>query len=113
MKNLNGMDRKDLVNQYKNRTQIGGVFAVKNTVLNKWYVDCAADLAATRNRFSFMGDSFLKIAKDYNGQKGEGFEFEVLEELHKGETQSDEEFHDDLALLKSLWLEKLDGQDLY
>ena len=107
------MDKKDLVNQYKNRTQIGGVFAVKNTVLNKWYVDCAADLAATRNRFNFMGESFMKIAKDYREQKGEGFAFEVLEELPKGETQADQEFHEDLALLKSLWLEKLDGQALY
>ena len=107
------MDKKELVNQYKNRTQIGGVFAIKNTAKNKWYVDCAADLAAANNRFNFMADSFMKIAKDYKEQKGEAFEFEILEELQKGETQSDKEFQADLTLLKSLWLEKLVGQELY
>ena len=103
------MDKKDLVNQYKNRIQIGGVFAIKNTMIDKWHVDCAADLAAAKNRFCFMGDSYMKIAKDYKEQNGEGFEFDVLEELQKGETQTDKEFQADLALLKSLWLEKLDG----
>jgi len=107
------MDKKELAKQYKNRKQIGGVFAIKNAALGKWYVDCTADLAAARNRFGFMGDSFMKIAKDYKEQKGEGFEFVVLEELHKRETQTGKEFSMDLALLKSLWLEKLVGQELY
>ena len=55
----------------------------------------------------------MKIAKDYKEQKGEGFVFEALEELRKSETQNDKEFQGDLALLKSLWLEKLNGQELY
>ena len=107
------MDKKELANQYKNRMRIGGVYAIKNTALNKWHIDCSPDLAAIRNRFDFMGDSFMKIAKDYKDQKGEGFKFEILEELRKGETQTDKEFRSELALLKSLWLEKLDGQELY
>ena len=38
---------------------------------------------------------------------------EVLEELQKGDLQTDAEFKDDLVLLKSIWLDKLAGQDLY
>ena len=110
---MNTMNKKELASQYKNRTQIGGVFALQNTALDKWYVDCTADLAAMRNRFAFMGDSFLQIAKDYKAQKGEGFVFAVLEELQKNEAQTDKEFQEDLALLKALWLEKLVGQALY
>jgi len=93
--------------------QTGGVFAIKNTRSNKWYVDCAEDLKAAENRFDFMGDSYTKIASDYKAQKGEGFVFEVLEELEKGETQTATEFKEDLAVLKSMWLEKLTGQILY
>jgi len=107
------MNKKELINSYKNRTQTGGIFAIKNTLLNKWYVDCASDFAAAKNRFEFMGTSYMKIAKDYTAQKGEGFVFETLEELQKGENQTDKEFQDDLEVLKSIWLEKLAGQKLY
>ena len=107
------MDRKEFRNQYKNRMEIGGIFAIKNTVSNKWYVDSTPDLAAAKNRFDFFGDSYMKIANDYKAQKGMGFVFETLEELQKGETQSGKEFQDDLALLKAIWLEKLTGQELY
>ena len=107
------MNRKELINQYKNRIEIGGIFAIKNRVSNKWYVDSSPDLAAAKNRFDFMGDSYMKIANDYKAQKGMGFVFEILEELQKGQSQSDKEFQDDLALLKTIWLEKLTGQELY
>ena len=107
------MDKKELVNQYKNRIQTGGVFAIKNTALDKWHVDSAEDLKAARNRFEFMGDSYMKIAGDYKAQKGEGFVFEILEELEKGELQTSAEFKEELILLKSIWLEKLNGQELY
>jgi len=107
------MDKKEIINQYKNRKQTGGVFAIKNTLSGKWYVDSAPDTEAAKNRFEFMGDSFIKIANDYKSQKGEGFVFEVLDELQKGDSQTDKEFQDDLSMLKSIWLEKLSGQPLY
>ena len=108
------MNKKELISQYKNRSQIGGIFAIKNTVLNKWYIDSTTDLKAAKNRFNAFGSStYAKIAKDHAAQKGEGFDFEVLEELKKNELQTNEEFKDDLEFLKSIWLEKMTGYDLY
>jgi hypothetical protein len=107
------MDRKGLVARYKNRSVVGGVFAIKNAVLDKWYIDCTDDLRAAENRFDFMADSYMRIAKDYHAQAGQGFSFEALEELTRGETQTDSGFREDLALLKEMWLEKLAGQALY
>ena len=107
------INKKELIHQYRTRTQTGGIYAIKNIKLNKWFVDSAQDLAAIKNRFEFMGTSFMKIARDYTAQNGEGFVFEALEELEKGEAQTPKEFGDDLALLKSIWLEKLAGQELY
>ena len=107
------MDKKELINQYKSRVKIGGVYAIKNELLNKWYVDVTPDLAAAENRFKFFGSTQMKVEQDYKAQNGEGFLFEVLEELEKGETQSDKEFKADLAVLREIWLEKLSGQELY
>ena len=107
------MDKKELINQYKSRVQTGGVYAVKNMTLNKWYVDAASDLAAAENRFKFFGSTHMKVEQDYKTQNGEGFVFEVLEELTKNENQTDKEFKADLTMLKDIWLEKLSGQELY
>jgi hypothetical protein len=107
------INKKELIDQYKNRKQVGGVYVIKNTRLNKWFVDSAPDLIAIKNRFEFMGASFMKIAQDYKTQNGEDFVFEVLEDLEKGEAQTPKEFQDDLRVLKSIWLDKLIGQELY
>ncbi|MCL1913936.1 MAG: GIY-YIG nuclease family protein [Eubacteriaceae bacterium] len=106
-------NKKELIAAYKNREQIGGIFAIKNNRTGKWYVDKTPDIASAKNRFGFMGSSFMKIANDFKAQKGEGFIFETLEELKKADGQTAKEFSDDLAILHSLWIEKLDGQDLY
>jgi len=105
--------RKQQVNQYKNRVQIGGVFVIRNSEQNRWFIDCTANLEAAHNRYKSLPESFLKIAPDYQRQHGKGFVFEVLEQLKRGEQQSDSEFLADLNMLKSLWLEKLSGQNLY
>ena len=104
------MDKKEMINQYKTRVKVGGIYAVKNTLLNKWHVDSAPDLTAAENRFKFFGSTHMKAEQDYKAQNGEGFEFEMLEELKQGETQTDKEFKADLAVLRDIWLEKLAGQ---
>ena len=107
------MDKKELINQYKFRVQIGGVYVIKNLTLNKWYVDATTDLEASKNRFKFFGSTQMNVERDYKTQNGKGFVFEVLEELKKGENQTDNEFKDDLTVLKDIWLEKLKDQNLY
>ena len=107
------MDKKELINQYKSRVKIGGIYVIKNTLLNKWYVDATPDLAAAENRFKFFGSTHMKVEQDYKAQNGTGFVFEVLEELKKNENHTDKEFKTDLAVLKDIWLDKLSGQELY
>ena len=107
------MDKKELLNQYKSRAQVGGIYAIKNATLNKWYLDATPDLAAAKNRFQFFGPTKTKAEQDYKAQNGVGFVFEVLEELKKNENQTDQDFQADLAMLKEIWLEKLSGQELY
>jgi hypothetical protein len=107
------MDKKELVSQYKSRVQTGGVYAIKNTRLNTWLVEAAPDIKSVQNRFSFFGSTSMKAERDYKAQNGKDFVFEILEELTKGETQSEKEFADDLTALKAMRLEKIKGQELY
>ena len=101
---------------YKEREIIGGVFAIRNTLNNKLLLDAAVNLKGSQNRFEFSRKHgsciYMKLQKDW-GKQGGHFVFEVLEELKKGETQTDEEFKEDIAVLKEIWLTKLSEKDLY
>lgn len=109
--------RKELKFQYVERKKIGGIYSVRNTVNNKLLVEFSPDLQGSKNRFDFSCSTdscvFMKMQKDWSAQKGEGFTFEVLEELEKGDIQTDKEFREDLEALKEMWLEKLVGESLY
>ena len=110
-------DRKALQSQYKERDVVGGVYAIRNTVLNKLFVETTAELKGMQNRFAFMqrtGSGFpLKLQKDWTAQKGEGFVFEILDELVKANGQSDAAFREELDLLKAMQIEKLSDTELY
>jgi len=109
--------RKELKEQYKGQKVLGGVYGIRNTVNGKLLFGATTDLQGRKNRFDFAQSTGtcidLKLQKDWERQGGEGFAFEVLEDLEKGEAQTDAEFKADIELLKEIWLEKLAGQDLY
>jgi hypothetical protein len=109
--------KKEIIAQYKKREIIGGVYAIKNTLNNKLLLGAVTDLQGTVNRFEFSKKTGscvdLKLQNDWNTQGGERFVFEILEELKKGETQTEAEFKADIDALKEMWLENLAGRDLY
>ena len=110
-------NKKDLIAAYKQRPQIGGIYAVTNKETGKSLVLASADIGGIRSRYEFsamMGGCFHpKLQQDVN-QFGSGvFSFAVLEEMEKKATQTDREFADDLEVLLSLWLEKYDPATLY
>lgn len=102
---------------HKERIVLGGVYAITNNVTGRRLVEATQSLAASRNRFEFAQTTgvavTLKLQKDWHTYGAENFVFEVLEELEKGEAQTQREFADDLKLLKELWLEKGDPAGLY
>ena len=48
------MDKKELKNLFKERVQIGGVFAIQNTLKRKLYIDSAKDIAAAKIYYDFF-----------------------------------------------------------
>lgn len=109
--------RREKVAEYKERKVVGGVYVLKNTENGKQLLLSAADLQGSRNRFTFSQQTNSciqpKLQKDWETFGKESFQFEVLEELEKKETQTAEEFAADVKILEELWREKLQGNTLY
>jgi len=114
---MSGTSRKELTAQYKERKIVGGVYAVRNTVNNKVLLCSTTNLQAAINRFDFAAKTGScvdpKLQKDWSSQSGEGFTFELLEELIKSDTQSDAQFKADIELLREMQNEKMDNELLY
>jgi hypothetical protein len=108
--------KKELQAAYKERQVLGGVYALKNTGSGKRLIDATVDLQGIKNRFEFMKKTGscmnLKLQQDWTS-KDPPFVLEVVEELEKGQTQTQEEYLADLDTLKEMWLEKLAAADLY
>ena len=109
--------KKDLQAQYKEREIIGGVYSITNTSNQKILLVATTDLPGRKNRFAFSQTTGscveIKLQSDWNRYGSGQFVFEVLEELKKGESQTAEEFKADVAVLETLWLDKLSDRDFY
>jgi hypothetical protein len=114
---VDNLTKKELQAQYKEREIIGGVYIIRNTMKNRLLLDAAVDIHGSKSRYEFAIKTgscvHPKLQNDWLEQKGGQFEFEILDELKKGETQTNTEFKADIELMKEMWLEKLSGEDLY
>ena len=109
--------RKTLINEYKQRKIIGGIYRVTNTRNGMYLLDYATNLQAKQNAFDFMASSGsyfdYRLRKDWEAFGGKVFIFEILEALEKKKEQTQDEFIDDLKMLAKLWSEKLDSSTRY
>jgi len=114
MKNLN---KKELQDAYKQRKVIGGLCAILNNLNGKMLLVAVTNLQGYKNRFEFArvsaGCIELKLKADWEKYGKDAFDFVILEEMEKNETQTDKEFKEDVKTLKEMWLEKLDPKKLY
>lgn len=114
---MSEMDKKAMVQQYRERKRVGGICAILNTVDQKRFVFYESDLDAGRNRFEFSQKTnscvSMKLQRDWQKHGGMKFEFEVLEVLEKAEDQTVEAFTEDLKALEVLVKEKYEKSTLY
>ena len=109
--------KKEILAAYKDRTVVGGIYAIKNTVNGKIQILSTTDLQGSKNRFEFSKKTnscvTMKIQEDWKNFGSDAFAFELLEELVKKETQSLKEFNTDIKVLEEIWHEKIDSEKLY
>ena len=114
---MNPQNKKDLLAAYKQRTQIGGIYAVTNTTTGKALVLANADLRGIQKRYEFAvmtgGCFHPKLQQDAKTYGNNAFSFAVLETIERKNTQTDREFAEDLEVLLSLWQEKYDPEKRY
>lgn len=110
------MNRKQLAEQYKERTVVGGVFRIRNTQSGRMLLAAATDLDAARNRFDFAVATnscvFHDLVDDWRIHGPGAFVFDELERLTRGSDQSPASFAADCKALEELWREKLAQQGL-
>ncbi|MBC8585186.1 GIY-YIG nuclease family protein [Youxingia wuxianensis] len=108
--------RKEILQEYKDRKTTGGVFSIANTATGEVWMGADFDLKACENRFQFsvMTDScvFMRLQKQWKEYGAKAFVFQVMEEIEMKETQTREEFREDLKVLLELWLEKTGASKL-
>jgi hypothetical protein len=110
-------NRKKLVNEYKERKLIGGVYKITNTLTKGYLLGHTNDIRAMQNRFDFSisTDSCIhpKLQKDWREFGGSVFTFEVLETLQPKEGQSQAEFVDELLRLEEIYRWNFDASQKY
>lgn len=103
------LSKKEIKEQYKNRVVAGGVYCIKCSGSGRKWIKSSPDLAGQINKFEFFVSTNScpepAMRSDWNQYGAEAFSISVLEKLEKKETQSDEEFADDIRALYEMWLE--------
>jgi hypothetical protein len=114
---MDKLNKKELLASYKDRKMVGGICAIKNAVTGKLLVISTNDLQGCKNRFDFSQSTGscinMKLQNDWKKYGKCAFIFEILEKYEKKETQTPEEFKNDIKVLEEMWLEKLDAAELY
>lgn len=106
--------RKELKEQYKNREVIGGVYCIKCNANGRMWIKSTKDMQSVKKRFEFFTETNtcpeMCMYAEWNQYGPETFSFAVLEELKKGETQTEREFSDDIDALLQMWIESKDSK---
>ena len=109
--------RKALINEYKQRRIIGGLYRVTNTRNGMYLLDYATNIQAKQNAFNFMTSSGScfdhRLKKDWETFGGKVFTFEILETIEKKKEQVQDEFIADLKTLILVYNNELDSSARY
>lgn len=101
--------KKERINAYRQRKQVGCVYEICCTQTDRCIVRADIDAQGAENRFSFskMTGSCVSpcMQADWKQYGAGAFTFRFLEKLEKTETQTDAEFREDLKALEALLLE--------
>lgn len=113
---MNPDRKKELKNTYKSKPAVGGVCCIRCSGNQRPYIQATRDIEGLKNRFRFAvstgtcPDPTLRGAWEKYGAAS--FSFAVLDQITKGENQTQKEFADDVTALYEIWLEKAQNGDL-
>ena len=108
--------RKELKQQYKETRRSMGIFVVRSNLDSTCYVEAAQELKGAMNSTKFKlrhgSHPNRELQAAWNAHGEASFTMEILETLAYDETSPKTDYSDDLALLCTLWQEKLVGENM-
>ena len=111
MKNNRFIDRKGMINEYKQTIQPMGIYQVKNLSNGKVLIDSSKNLNGSLNSAKFQLDvgshKNRVLQEEYSRLGQDQFAFEILDRLAPKKDNPDYNYTDDLETLKGMWLDKL------
>ncbi|XOV86757.1 MAG: GIY-YIG nuclease family protein [Pseudomonadota bacterium] len=103
-------ERKALIREYKQKAKEMGVYCIRNTVNNRCFVGFSTDIQARFNRhrqqLKYGSEPNPLLLADWREFGADSFVFETLELLEPLD-KSGYNPREDLKVLESIWLEKL------
>lgn len=107
---MDNLSKKELKEYYKNRKVTGGAYRVTCSGNDRTWIRFTKNMEGEKNKYEF----FLStnscpepgMLTEWNRYGSKSFSFTVLEEIEKGESQTDREFADDVAVIYEMWIEK-------
>ncbi|AFA48136.1 GIY-YIG nuclease family protein [Acetobacterium woodii] len=109
--------KKEIIAAYKEKKSVGGVYIIRNITSGKIFIDTTPNMQGMINRFEFSQKTktpfTIKFQNEWQNEKDDAFEIEILEELEMGVDQTKKSFKEDLETLKNLWEEKFSGNKFY
>lgn len=104
------MERKALINEYKNQKHPIGVFQIRNTVNDKIYVDSSPNLDKIWNRHRFelnLGSHRnTHLQREWKEFGEAAFVFEVLSEIVQKDGENCD-YNKEVKVLEQLYLDEL------
>ena len=111
---MTSADRKALINDYKDRETVAGVFAVICSATGRAWVGQSRHIDTQRNGLWFAlklgGSPFKSLQAEWNAHGGDSFRFEQLDRL--ATDLSDMTRKDELKKRAALWIARLGAEAL-
>jgi hypothetical protein len=111
MKNNRIIDRKGMINEYKQTLQPMGIYQIRNLSNGKVLIESSKNLNGSLNSGKFQLDvgshRNRALQEDYSKFGEDQFSFEILDRLEPKKDDPAYNCTDDLETLKAMWLDKL------
>ena len=112
---MSNINKKELINKYKQQEVEMGIIQIINTVNGYSFVDISTNLYKPFESIKFQLNlgrgKFKKLQEDWTTFGENAFEFKVVEKLKPKEGSTDKEKVDDLKELLNIWIES-QGENL-
>lgn len=114
---MNPSKKKDLIDAYKRREIVGGIYAIRCTATDRRMIELTTDLQGAQNRFHFSIQTNTCLhplmQADFKAHGAVSFSFEVLETVPKKEEEATDDYKEGLTLLRDCLREDCPPGQLY